>query len=219
MAEGISLDFYALLGDRASMEQWARQLYGSPDVLEPTSYEKKALIVWDWENRSTAGDAIGLCRWAIPWTITPFLDKPAQWLSLATGRDTSQDDLLAAAQRTKTLERAFACRKRISRSDDSLPTRMFETAVPDGVRKGERLERDQFERMLDEYYVLRGWDHHGIPTEEAFLRLALAPEWRSVREELETLRKSRRESHDQDVAHRVGRSNESPRVVDEATER
>jgi aldehyde:ferredoxin oxidoreductase len=190
IAEGISLDLYALLGDRTSMERWARELYGSPDVLEPASYEKKALIVWDWENRSVAGDALGLCRWVIPWTITPFLEKPAQWLSLATGRDASEDDLLAAAQRTKTLERAFACRKGISRTDDSLPTRMFETGVPDGIRKGDRLDRGRFERMVDEYYALRGWDTDGIPTEETFLELALPSEWDSVREELEALRRA-----------------------------
>ena len=47
-------------------------------------------------------------------------------------------------------------------------------AVPDGPYKGERLDPEKFERMLDDYYRARGWDvNTGIPTKETLLRYGL----------------------------------------------
>jgi aldehyde:ferredoxin oxidoreductase len=184
MAEGVSIDFYAFLGDAEAMREWAEELYATAEVLAPTAYEKKALLVWDWENRSTAGDTLGMCRWVIPWTVTPFLETPAQLLSLATGRDTSEADLMLAAQRIKTLERAFNVMRGVTGRDDRLPKRIFETAVVNGAFHGERLDRERFDTMLDEYYGLRGWDEDGIPTGETFSSLGLSSEWGVLQQEL-----------------------------------
>ncbi|WP_369684973.1 aldehyde ferredoxin oxidoreductase C-terminal domain-containing protein, partial [Candidatus Culexarchaeum yellowstonense] len=32
-----------------------------------------------------------------------------------------------------------------------------------GASKGERIQREEFEKMLKEYYKLRGWNEEGIP--------------------------------------------------------
>ena len=80
------------------------------------------------------------------------------------------------AQRTFTLERAFKVIKGVRR--DSLPKKLFESAVPDGLYKGERLDKEKFENMLDEYYSLRGWDEDGIPTEETLKKFGLSSEWK-----------------------------------------
>ena len=43
--------------------------------------------------------------------------------------------------------------------------------------KGEeyiRLKHDDFEKMLDEYYKLRGWDESGRPTPEKLRELSLS---------------------------------------------
>jgi aldehyde:ferredoxin oxidoreductase len=85
----------------------------------------------------------------------------------------------------KTLERAFDVRRGKRRKDDTLPKRLFETAVPGGRYKGERLDRASFDRMLDEYYALRGWDKDGIPTPETFAKFDLSPEGRALRQEFQ----------------------------------
>jgi aldehyde:ferredoxin oxidoreductase len=46
------------------------------------------------------------------------------------------------------------------------------------------LDRERFEKMLDEYYGLRGWDNNGIPLEETFKGFGLSSEWKKLRKYL-----------------------------------
>jgi aldehyde:ferredoxin oxidoreductase len=161
-------------GGREDLEKMGQELFGSKDAFNPTSYEAKAKTVWDEENLNTAGDLLGTCKWIIPWSASRKFDVPARLFSLATGRETSAEDIVLAAQRTLTLERASKVRS--GKRRDSLPKRIFETAVPDGLHKGERLDRGKFNVMLDEYYALRGWDENGVPTKETFEKLGLQAE-------------------------------------------
>ena len=38
--------------------------------------------------------------------------------------------------------------------------------LPSGPYKGETLDPDKWEKMLDDYYRVRGWSNEGIPTRE-----------------------------------------------------
>lgn len=182
IVEGLSIEF-SYIGDPETVERFVEKTYGSRKYAVQTSYEGKPVIVWDYENRLMAIDMLGLCHWIFP-RRNPELDTPARLFSLATGRATTWDDLSLAAQRAKTLERAFDVRRGVRRKDDTLPNRFFETAVPGGRFGGERLDREKFEGMLDEYYALRGWDEDGVPTEETFMKFGLESEWRVFRKEL-----------------------------------
>ena len=147
----------------------------SKKAVYPGTYDNKALMVWDQANKYKGPDMLGICK--SPWSITQSLEIPAKLFSLATGVDASEDDLLFAAQRVQVLERAFDVMRGISRKDDTLPKRMFETEVPGGPLKGERLERNEFDKMLDEYYAVSGWDKDGVPREETFRKFGLEAEW------------------------------------------
>jgi aldehyde:ferredoxin oxidoreductase len=136
-------------------------------------------------------DMLGICHWIFPWK-DPSMEIPAKLFSLATGRDTSMDELSIAAQRAKTLERAFDVRRGITGSDDALPERLFDTAVPGGRFDGERLDREGFNRMLDEYYALRGWDEDGIPTEATFVKFGLSSEWQVFKNEVSRKKPSKK---------------------------
>jgi aldehyde:ferredoxin oxidoreductase len=175
IAEGISID-YAILGDQEAIEKWARRQYGSVDIAQPTSYDQRAMMVWDGENRGSAADTLGWCKW-LAWCVTPSLEMVAHLFSLATGRECDQDTLLLVGERIKTLERLFNVRRGVTRADDTLPRRLLETAVPDGGFKGERLPVDRFQTMLSEYYELRGWDENGIPKEQTCKDLGLSLEY------------------------------------------
>jgi aldehyde:ferredoxin oxidoreductase len=140
----------------------------------PGTYDNKALLVWEEVNKYKVMDMLGICKG--PW-CTHSLEIPARLFSLATGIDTSVDELLTAAQRVAVLERAFDVTRGIRRIDDTLPDRMFETAVPGGPLKGEKLEREKFDKMLDEYYAVSGWDDDGVPKEETFQKYGLSSEW------------------------------------------
>lgn len=170
-------------GNKEKMEQWAIDLVGAKEAAYPPSYEKSR-IVWDCENRSIVGDMLGVCRRIIPWYFSPSLEIPARLFSSATGIDISENELLIAAQRVRTLERAFNVLRGIRRKDDSLPKRIFETEVPYGPFRGERLEKEKFEKMVDEFYALCGWDEDGIPKKETFEKFALLPEWQAFEKKM-----------------------------------
>jgi aldehyde:ferredoxin oxidoreductase len=76
-------------------------------------------------------------------------------------------------ERICNLERVFNVREGISREDDKLPYRVMEEPVPDGPHQGMRCSREELDRMLDEYYRLRGWTDQGVPTEEKLRELGL----------------------------------------------
>ena len=192
--EGAFIDAHWAEANRAeansaqTKEKWvklAEERYGSKEAAFPTSYEKKAASVWDQANRCCVADMLGVCKYFFPWMLTPSFEIPAKLFSLATGRDTTEDELLSAAQRTRTLERAFNVIKGGRRKDDTLPKRLFEITVPGGMFKGEKLERQKFDKMVDEYYQLRGWDEDGIPTEETFKKFELSSEWEVFKKRLE----------------------------------
>ena len=44
------------------------------------------------------------------------------------------------------------------------------------MARGKTIDREKFQKMLDEYYELHGWDNNGVPTPETLKRLSLDKE-------------------------------------------
>lgn len=86
-------------------------------------------------------------------------------LSAATGVDYSTEEFRKCGERIWNLERLFNIGAGFSRKDDTLPERFFESG---GINKAE------FEKALDEYYQLRGWDEDGVPTGDKLGELNLS---------------------------------------------
>ena len=81
---------------------------------------------------------------------------------------------MLAGRRIVTLERCFNAREGARRKDDVLPWRMMNDPVADGPHKGFTTNREQLDRMLDEYYQMHGWDvQTGVPTPEVLKELGL----------------------------------------------
>jgi aldehyde:ferredoxin oxidoreductase len=94
--------------------------------------------------------------------------------SAFTGIDTTPEELMESGERIFNLFKAYAVRQGQSRKDDTLPDRFFEEPLPDGPAKGAVLSRETLNRVLDEYYELRGWDKEtGIPTGQKLIELGL----------------------------------------------
>ncbi len=87
-----------------------------------------------------------------------------QRLSAATGVDYPTEEFLKCGERVWNLERLFNNRAGFSRKDDCLPARFFESG---------RINREEFEKALDEYYHFRGWDMNGVPSEAKLKELNL----------------------------------------------
>jgi aldehyde:ferredoxin oxidoreductase len=92
----------------------------------------------------------------------------------ATGWETSLFELMMVGERTTTLARLFNTREGFDRKDDALPDRLFEP-LETGSLTGEKLDREKFEKALDYYYEMMGWDvANGIPREAKLYQLNIA---------------------------------------------
>ena len=100
---------------------------------------------------------------------------PEEWVNITlemlgtVGIVMDKKGFYETGERIYNLTRMFSAREGLSRKDDYLPARMYE-----GRRDtGWRLAKEDFEKLLDTYYDLRGWDRNGIPTPERLRSLGL----------------------------------------------
>jgi aldehyde:ferredoxin oxidoreductase len=92
----------------------------------------------------------------------------------ATGWETSLYELMLLGERTTTLARVFNAREGLDKKDDALPDRLFEP-LETGPLTGEKLDREEFEKALEWYYEMMGWDvATGVPLETKLHHLNIA---------------------------------------------
>jgi len=138
------------------------EILGKPKKFDRFTFSGKADLVRIFQDETAALDSLVLCKFA-SFAISQI--DYANLLSAATGIDYSVEEFLRCGERTWNLERMFNNKAGFSRKDDTLPGRFFETG---GINKPE------FEKTLDEYYDLRGWDKNGVPTEEKLGELGIS---------------------------------------------
>lgn len=78
-------------------------------------------------------------------------------------------------ERIHTLTRAFNVREGFSRKDDKLQPRQMNEPTPKGKAKGCKsfISKEDFEKCLDKYYRLRGWDKEGRSRYKRLAKLGL----------------------------------------------
>jgi aldehyde:ferredoxin oxidoreductase len=59
----------------------------------------------------------------------------------------------------------------LTRDDDTLPKRYFDDPMPARITKGHHVDREAFEKMLDEYYAERGWNEDGQVSPERLIEI------------------------------------------------
>jgi len=156
-------------------QAFLKKIYGGPVSNRIASYNGKGRMVWWHELLHAVTDALGVCRFQTAFSSPHALQyrQFARLIKLATGLEISSGQLRTIAERIYTLERMMLVGDGISRKDDTLPKRYFEEPIPEGPAKGCVIERKGFDRMLDEYYRLHGWDSDGIPTKRTLNKLGI----------------------------------------------
>jgi len=138
-----------------------QKAWGVPTTDRPTSYEYKPKLVVYFERMHALSDSLGLCNILSSWEGPDLPDHNdyAKLYSLATGWDISGDEMLHIAERIHTIGKLFNIRHaHFTRKDDYPPPRLMEEPVKSGPLAGEKLEKADWDKMLDEYYELHGWD-------------------------------------------------------------
>lgn len=148
------------------------EMLQSENRIDPLDIEYKAELVKNEQDLIAVVDSLGMCLFAT------FALSPRQLVDLLyslTGVEefSSTEKLLKIGERIYNLTRLFNQREGLDRKDDSLPYRQLNEPLPDGRAKGSTVK---LEPMLEEYYLLRGWDENGNPTSKKLKELGLRGE-------------------------------------------
>jgi aldehyde:ferredoxin oxidoreductase len=115
-----------------------------------------------------------ICDPALRFGFEMKLEGLTKVINMITGFDFTYEELSLMADRIATLTRAYNVKLGITRKDDSLPPRILKQPLPEGPGKDKIFGQDTLDRMLDDYYDLRGWDKKtGAPTIDTLKRLSL----------------------------------------------
>ncbi|MFC1920446.1 aldehyde ferredoxin oxidoreductase family protein [Chloroflexota bacterium] len=155
-------------------EDMKEKIYGKPPQELVTSYDGlKYMYKW-FEDLHSIGDSMGICFVATHMRIAFGPNYLNKLYSTYTGMDTTPEELIKTAERLFTMFKAYIFRQGLNRKDDNWPDKFYDEPMPDGPSKGARLPRETVDKLLDDYYDLRGWDKKtGIPTKDTLTGLGL----------------------------------------------
>lgn len=138
--------------------------FGVETSADPTSYEGKAGMVAWHDDIYAVADSLGVCKFITHGFNSPKLlgyDHFVELTRPATGLEFAETELREVGRRVIDLERQINLEFGRSRADDTLPKRYFDDPMPGRATKGHHIDREKFQKMLDEYYAARGWDSEG----------------------------------------------------------
>ena len=176
----------------------AERFWGSQAAADFSTWEGKALAAKLIQDRQYAKECLVVCDWVFPvieiknsedHVGDPTLESSI--LSAVIGKDIFEEDLNRIGERVFNLQRAIMVREgHRGREDDILPEEWHTSPLKKGVmdpeclvpgkdgevttRIGAVVDRQEFEKMKDEYYQLRGWDvTTGLQTLDSLNKLKL----------------------------------------------
>jgi len=117
----------------------------------------KAAMFVEWEDRLAIFDTLILCRFyrdLYQW------DKLEEIIRGATGLSLNVEEMRKKAAAVIDNTRRFNIREGLTREDDQLPKRFLTEALPE---TGNLITKEQMLRLLQDYYLERGWDEEGVP--------------------------------------------------------
>ena len=101
------------------------------------------------------------------------LDRLAPILNAVTGFNHTPESLREIGARITNLARRYNLRNGRKHKDDILPERFFKEESLSGFMRGKKLDKEFFKSIIQKYYVVRGWNEKGEPTEEVLKKYGL----------------------------------------------
>jgi aldehyde:ferredoxin oxidoreductase len=145
----------------------ASEVLGIPVKTDPLVTEGKPALVKAFQDATAVFDSAGICLFtSFAWTLADVQPQ----LAAACSEEFTLEELGIIGERIWNLERDFNNRAGFSSKDDTLPQRLLTEPAKTGPAKG---KVNDLEKMLPEYYELRGWDKNGRLKRETKTRLKL----------------------------------------------
>ena len=141
--------------------------------IDPLTIENKPALIMRYEDAFTLIDAAGLCvflavRYVFDDDVMLWPTRLTELMNLTTGAVYTAETLMLAAERVYNMERMFLLEAGITKADDTLPPRMLEEQLTEGPAAGHVVELNE---MLPLFYLARGWDEDGVPTQKKIQEL------------------------------------------------
>ncbi|MBB6215805.1 aldehyde:ferredoxin oxidoreductase [Anaerosolibacter carboniphilus] len=144
------------------------EILGLPEKLDRFTLEGKALWAKIFQDLTAAIDASGLCLFT---SFAMGAQDYADMLNAVLGTDLTAETVLDAGERIWNIEKLFNLQAGIDPSQDTLPSRLLNEAIPGGPSAG---NVHRLSELLPEYYSLRGWNAQGIPTADRLNKLQIS---------------------------------------------
>jgi len=128
-------------------------------IIDPDGTEGKAALFAEWEDRLIIMDTLILCRFyrdLYPW------EELATMIKAVTGLDLNVEQMRSIAGNISSATRRFNIREGLTPEGDKLPKRFYTEVLPETQKV---ITEEQMDRLLTDYYRVRGWNEDGIPPE------------------------------------------------------
>jgi aldehyde:ferredoxin oxidoreductase len=179
------------------LREIGQRFWGSELAFDCSTYEGKAITAKKIQDKIHAEESLILCAFFYPLRSCDYIEShdgdptiESRLYSAVTGNETSEDELNKIGERIFNLERALLTREDPrGRKVDEIPEFNFtvplqgesmntDLSVPGKngepiTKKGHVVPREEFARMMAEYYELRGWDKSGLQTKQKLAELGL----------------------------------------------
>jgi aldehyde:ferredoxin oxidoreductase len=145
----------------------ASEVLGIPVKTDPLATDGKPALVKAFQDATAVFDSAGICLFtSFAWTLADVQPQ----LATACTDEYTMEELALIGERIWNLERDFNNRAGFTSKDDTLPKRLLTEPAKTGPAKG---KVNGLEKMLPEYYELRGWTKDGQLKPETRARLKL----------------------------------------------
>jgi aldehyde:ferredoxin oxidoreductase len=136
---------------------------------------RRGALVAASEDFAAVLDSLIVCKF-LRKCFDDFYTEAADLLSKITGWSYSSAALRQTGERINTLKKLFNIRAGWQPSDDWLPPRLLNEALPTGVATGVSLTATELRAMIQGYYKARGWDEQGFVPEGKLKELGVKTE-------------------------------------------
>jgi aldehyde:ferredoxin oxidoreductase len=128
-----------------------------PEEDGPDDYKRKVEQFVDSEEQYVLMDSLILCRFyrdMVGW------NEMSDLIYGTTGLKLDRPALKKIAANTIDTTRLFNIQEGVTRKDDTIPKRFFKEGLGPDKKV---IDRERLDKMITEYYRLRGWDENGVP--------------------------------------------------------
>ena len=126
----------------------------------------------DGEDFSAVLDSLIWCKF-LRKAFYDFYGESAEIYENITGWHTSAEQLQQAGERINNMKKLFNLREGWTRNDDTLPQRVLQEVLPDGMAAGTVISSKDLDMMVSAYYEARGWTVEGNIPESKLVELGL----------------------------------------------